>query len=70
MELAKRCPYCHRNLTLNSLEPHPRRKGVDVLTFSCPECQSALSDFVLVCTYKEERALIKAWERVTVGAWL
>jgi len=51
MELAKRCPYCRRNLALNSLEPHPRRKGVDVLTFSCHECWSALSDFVLVCTY-------------------
>jgi hypothetical protein len=70
MELTNTCPYCRRNLTLNSLEPHPRRKGVDVLTFSCHECRSALSDFVLVCTYEEERALIKTWERVTVGAWL
>jgi hypothetical protein len=33
---ASLCPMCSRALKISTIEPHPTRDGVDVVTYQCP----------------------------------
>jgi hypothetical protein len=41
------CPMCSRALKISTIEPHPTRDGVDVVTYRCPIHGDSLTKIVV-----------------------
>lgn len=53
MKPASVCPVCLQTLQLATIEPHPTRSGIDILTYRCEQCDRARSTITAHQSLKE-----------------